>query len=454
MSKQNVLVIDDEVKMQRILQLMLQDMGHDVQCANNGKEALKIIEHEPVDLVITDLQMPVMDGIEFLKNMSESEQNLPAIVITAHGSVETAVEAMKHGAIDYITRPFEMETVELAVTRALNLAVMQMEIKYLRNELEHGWQKFIGKSREMRDLYHLIKQIAPSNSPVLVVGETGTGKELVAHAIHKASGRKGLFVPINCAAIPESMLESELFGHVKGAFTGAEREHIGKFEVSNGGTLFLDEITEMTSDLQAKLLRVLQENCIERLGSNRQIDLDLRVIATTNRNLEMAIKDGGLRDDLFFRLNVFRIDVPPLRERRDDIPLLIDYFLDKHAHRMGKQVPSVNREVVTKLCEYRWPGNVRELSNLVERILVLGYEDNIDMNLLPVEMISNSRTTISSTDTVTGRKLSLQVNVEELERKLIKDALDITENGKAKAARMLEISERSLWYKIKKYRLN
>ena len=446
MSRRRILVVDDEVNMQRILEIMLQDMGHEVLRAGNGEEALAVLEQEPVDLLITDLRMPVMDGLALLQTIAERALQLPAIVITAHGTVRSAVEAMKHGAVDYILRPFEVETVELAVTRALGLGQVQRENRFLREEVDRDWEGIVGQGAKMQALRQLVEQAAPSGSSVLIVGETGTGKELVAHALHRASGREGLFVPINCAAIAASILESELFGHVKGAFTGASKERVGKFEYADGGTLFLDEITEMAADLQGKLLRVLQESAIERLGSNRQIDIDLRVIAASNRDPMQAVSEGRLREDLYYRLNVLRVDVPPLRERGEDIPMLAEHFLTRHAARLNRPVPALDSTTLDALRAYAWPGNVRELENLMERNVVLGEMTPPGGQPRPI----TPELDVIDANANSG-SLALQPRVEALERQLLASALASSGGAKARAARLLEISERTLWYKIKKY---
>ncbi len=448
MKKHTVLVVDDEIKMQRILEIMLQDMGHDVLRADNGQLALDLIEKESIDLIMTDMRMPVMDGMALLQTLHDRDINIPTIMITAHGTVATAVEAMKYGAVDYILRPFEIETVELAVNKSLSAGQMQRENRFLRDELDYGWQEFIGRSECMQSLYRLIEQLGPSQSPVLVTGETGTGKELIARAIHQASGREGLFVAINCAAIPESILESELFGHTRGAFTGADKERTGKFEMSDRGTLFLDEITEMPIALQAKLLRVLQENYVEKLGSNRRIDLDLRIIAATNRDPQQAVANKVLREDLFYRLNVFQITSPPLRERGADIPLLLEHFIHKHAAQIGKQIPKPSALVIEKLSGYDWPGNIRELENLTERAVVLCRGNDFEQILL-----RDLQPTLAGKleqDDESPINLDMQAQIDALEAKLIRAALKRTHDNKSKAARLLDISERSLWYKIKK----
>jgi two-component system response regulator AtoC len=453
LSRRTVLVVDDEVKMQRILELTLADLGHHVLRAGGGREALAIIDAESVDLVITDLRMPDVDGLTLLKTLHEQGRALPTIVITAHGTVETAVEAMKYGAIDYILRPFEVETVELAVTRALGVSRVERENRYLRGEIEQGWDEFVGASAPMQRLYHLIQQASPTGAACLVVGETGTGKELVARAVHRASGRTGLFVPINCAAIPASILESELFGHTRGAFTGAHAERIGKFELADGGTLFLDEITEMPAELQAKLLRVLQERSLERLGSNRPIEIDLRVVAATNRDPQTAVAEGRLRKDLYYRLDVVRLDLPPLRNRREDIAPLARHFLTRLAGAQGRPVPALSTEAEQKLLAYDWPGNVREVENVMARALVLSTGPDIEPGLLE-EISVSARGTPGPRPAPGATEFALVPQVEALERELIARAVAAADDNKARAARLLDISERSLWYKLKKYGLS
>ncbi|WP_199099082.1 sigma-54 dependent transcriptional regulator [Dyella sp. ASV21] len=450
MSVKRILVVDNEAKMRRILELSLKSLGHVVVEAADGADALAKVEQQSVDLVLTDLRMPRMDGIALLAALRQRGHDVPVIVMTAFGTIETAVAAMKLGAIDYIIRPFEMETVEMAVARALAMHAVQRENRFLREEISRGWGEFIGVSPAMQSLYELIQQVAPARSSVFIVGETGTGKELVARAMHAASGRTGLFVPINCAAIPADLLESELFGHVKGAFTGALRDRVGKCELSSGGTIFLDEITEMPVNLQAKLLRVLQEGSVERLGANASVAVDLRVVAATNRDPVEAMEAGQLRRDLHFRLNVVRIDVPKLSERRGDLPLLANHFLHKYALELGRVTPRLSAAVLERLEAYAWPGNVRELENLMERAVVLCRGDELTMAQLPAELVSGVGTAAPSSAIVSPEgSLILKDRVESLERQLIEDALARSDNNKAAAARLLGVSERTLWYKLK-----
>jgi two-component system response regulator AtoC len=452
MINSTILVVDDEAKMRRLLEIMLTQMGYAVLQAADGVEALALLAEHVVDLVITDLRMPRLDGIELLRQLREQNNEVAVIVVTAYGTVKTAVDAMKYGASDYIVRPFELEAVEAAVKRALKLSKVTRENRYLREEVEQGWGGFIGTSLAMQDIYTLIQQVAPTKTSVLIQGETGTGKELVARAVHNASPRaSALFVSLNCAAIPADILESELFGYSKGAFTGAHKERIGKFELADGGTLFLDEITEMDFNLQAKLLRVLQERTLERLGSNRTIAIDVRVIAASNRDPRQAICDKKLREDLFYRLNVFSIELPPLRKRREDILPLAHHFLKKHAQDFGMAFSCIEADAADCLTAYDWPGNVRELENMMERAVVLSGGKAIGIKHLPADILEDKPVEVESSDFPAQEADDLNRQVEELEKRLIQQALSKTHDNKAKAAQLLKISERSLWYKIKKY---
>ena len=455
MSSQRVLVVDDEPKMQRVLEILLRKLGHEVLLAADGQAALTLAQSAPVDLVMTDLRMPGMDGIALLTALREHGIAAPVILLTAYGTVESAVTAMKKGAYDYILRPFDVEAVEVVVTRALALERVQRENQFLRAEVEKGWGEFIGRSAAMQQQYELICQVAPTHTSVLITGESGTGKELAARAIHRASPRRGaLFVPINCAAIPADLLESELFGHTKGAFTGAYSERVGKFAMADGGTIFLDEVTELRPSLQAKLLRVLQENVIERLGSNRSVAIDIRVIAATNQDVRRAIQQGTLREDLFYRLNVFTITMPPLRDRLEDVALLADHFIGKHATRLGRERPPLSVAALARLQSYVWPGNVRELENVIERALVLSRGEQIEVQHLPREIVSTAELASPLVSAPPSQSLSLIPAVENLEKTLIAQALEQAAGNKAKAARLLDISERTLWYKVKKYSLS
>ena len=457
MNRQRVLVVDDELNMRRVLEIMLHKMGHETRTASDGQEALALVQHESFDLVLTDLRMPKLDGIGLLDALRTQGIEVPVIILTAYGSVEGAVAAMKQGAYDYILRPFDVEAVERIITRALTAERTRRENRFLREEVERGWEDFVGRSAAMQHIYELIRQVAEGNTNVLITGETGTGKELAARAIHRASSRReALFVPINCAAIPADILESELFGHTRGAFTGAAQDRAGKFEAANGGTIFLDELTEMPLAMQAKLLRVLQEHEIERIGGNRRIHIDIRVIVATNRDARQAVTDGLLREDLFYRINVFTLDMPPLRSRRDDIPVLVDHFLAKHGAKLDQSQLSITQQALQALQAYAWPGNVRELENILERAIVLSHGAPLDVAHLPQEIVSPSPSELSQevAFSLPPPAQPLPQAVENLEKAMIEQALTHTGGNKAKAARTLDISERTLWYKVKKYRLS
>ncbi|QDC45110.1 sigma-54-dependent transcriptional regulator [Methylophilus medardicus] len=444
-----ILAVDDEPHMRRLLEISLRQAGYRALSASHGQEALALIQQQQIDLVVSDLHMPGMNGLQLLAALRKQYERLPFIMVTAQGEINTAVEAMKLGANDYILRPFELEALEIAITKALAVNRIQLENTFLKESSQPSGNGLIGNSAPMQSLKQMIQQVAPERATVFIVGETGTGKELVAKALHDASPRKSaLFVAVNCAAIPVDILESELFGHEKGAFTGAVKERVGKFELANGGTLFLDEITEMPIQLQAKLLRVLQENVVEKLGGNRQIALDVRVVAATNRDPLQAVKEGKLREDVYYRLNVIQLQIPPLRERGDDVSLLADYFLSKRQ----TQLSAPAREC---LLAYRWPGNVRELENILERAAILAGNQTIQCQHLPAD-ISQTPVTTSQTlspDASAANDLSIPRATESIERRLILQALDACQGNKTKAAKLLEISERSLWNKLNQYGL-
>ena len=462
-NQKTILAVDDEPSMLRLLEISLKQAGYKPVLARDGKEALQIVKNQTIDLVVSDLHMPSMNGLDLLKNTRLDNETLPFIMVTAQGEIKTAVEAMKLGASDYILRPFDLETLEIAIARALSVQRLTLENAYLKtanNFVDSGLigdGGLIGQSAPMLALKTLISQVAPEKATVLITGETGTGKELVAKAIHQASPRKdALFVAVNCAAIPSEMLESELFGHEKGAFTGAVKERIGKFELADGGTLFLDEITEMPIHLQAKLLRALQEGVIEKLGGNRQVSLDIRVIAATNRNPLQAVKDGKLREDLYYRLNVFQLNVAPLRERLMDIGLLARYFLTKNHVFLAKDKVQISDEALQKLQAYAWPGNVRELENVLERAAILANKQIILPKHLPLDIQSGdiqNDALGANIGAPSGASFSIPIMTAKIEKQMICAALETTQGNKAKAAKLLEISERSLWNKLDLYQL-
>ncbi len=447
-----VLVVDDERKMRRVLQILLEQMGLESVPVENGEAALQHFRGEKVDLVLTDLKMPGMSGVELLAQIRSIDPDVPVIVLTAHGTVATAVAAMKHGAFDYILKPFDLQAIELVIRNALEMRRYRTENRFLKEQANTipAFENLIGESSVMQSVYSMIGQVAAAKTAVLITGETGTGKELVARAVHALSPRRDeLFVPLNCAAIPADLLESELFGHVRGAFTGAQVERTGKFELADGGTLFLDEIGDMAYALQAKLLRVLQEGVIERIGSNTPVKVDVRLISSTNRDLAAGMAGGTFREDLFYRLNVFEIHLPPLRERHQDIPHLAAFFLAQFGEELGKGPLLLSPPACRLLEQYTWPGNVRELRNLMERAAVLSTGPHVDVSLVQVLLPAVTRPTAAATET--NGSLELGNAVEEVERKLILRALGAANDNKAEAARLLGVSERTLWYKLKRY---
>ena len=441
--RKNILAVDDEPSMLRLLEISLKQAGYQPILARDGAEALQKIKDNQVDCVVSDLHMPIMNGLDLLKNMRELTDNLPFIMVTAQGEIKTAVEAMKLGASDYILRPFDLETLEIAIAKTLHSTQTTLENAYLKSTIYQ--RNLIGESQVMQQLKTSIQLVAPEKTTVLITGETGTGKELIAKALHAQSARAGnLFVAVNCAAIPAEMLESELFGHEKGAFTGAVKERVGKFELAQGGTLFLDEVTEMPIALQAKLLRALQEGVIEKVGSNKSIQLDIRVVAATNQNPLEAVKQQKLREDLYYRLNVFSINAPPLRERIGDIAALAQYFA-------AQQQTQLSDEAIHLLQSYNWPGNVRELENMIERASILAYKKTILLSHLPSDIKSDALE--ANIHEPSGASLSLPAKIAQIEKQFILQALDATHGNKAKAAKLLEISERSLWNKLESYQL-
>jgi two-component system response regulator AtoC len=443
-----VLIVDDDRRSRRVLQILVERLGMESQALDNAEDALATLREESAALVLTDLKMPGTDGIEFMRRLRTLDERVPVIVLTAYATVAAAVEAMKLGAVDFITKPFDVDTLELLIGRSLEMSRHRTENRYLREQADASprFEDIVGDSPPMREIFELIRKVAPTRSAVLVTGETGTGKELVAKAIHRLSPRSGqLFVPLNCAAIPSELLESELFGHVRGAFSGAQSDREGRFGAADGGTLFLDEVGDMDPRLQAKLLRGLQEGVIEPVGSNRRIRVDVRIVSSTNRDLEAAIREGGFREDLFYRLNVFRIQLPPLRERRQDIPALAASFLREFGQELGKGPLALAGDAEAALARYAWPGNVRELRNLMERAAVLAAENEVDRELVD--------TLLPLAEEEGAGSLDLAAAVADAERKTILRALAAAQANKAEAAALLRIGERTLWTKLKKHGL-
>jgi two-component system response regulator AtoC len=441
-----LLIVDDDSRLRRVLQILGHKIGLHCVAAAGADEALTAFRAERSDLVITDLKMPDKDGMQFLRELRDIDIEVPVIVLTGHGTVATAVEAMKLGAVDYLQKPFDNDALEMVIQRALDLSRFRLENQYLREQAAspQRFGQIIGSAPAMLPVFELIQQVAPTKSSVLITGETGTGKELVARAIHEFSRRKDkLFVPLNCTAIPSELLESELFGHARGAFSGAHADRPGKFQAADDGTLFLDEIGDMDVRLQAKLLRVLQEGVIEPLGTNRRISVDVRIVSSTNRDLEQAMREGRFREDLYFRLNVFRVQLPPLRERAADIPALAEAFLAGFARDLGRPTLRLAPEASVVLQSYGWPGNVRELRNLMERAAVLCKDEIVGAPLLR---------SFLPTDVAPGRaELNLEQALDDLERRKILDALAATADNKHAAAKLLGIGERTLWTKLKKH---
>jgi len=442
-----ILLIEDETISRDSLTRLLKMSGYAVKGVASGKSGLSFLDHEPFDIIITDLLLPDINGIEILKQAKDVCPTTEVILITGHASAETAVRAMKEGAFDYITKPLNFDELSILIVNALQKRQLLSENVYLKQQLhnKYDFANIIGSSPPMQQLFARMKKIAGTDSTVLVLGDSGTGKELVARAIHFNSHRKDKpFIPVNCAAIPESLLEGELFGHMKGSFTGAIRDKIGKFEAANGGTIFLDEIGTMPMHLQTKLLRVLQEQEIERIGSTRSIKLDVRVISATNLNLEAEVRKGGFREDLYYRLNVIPVVLPPLRERKEDILPLIRHFIEKNCTEMKRPKMTISNEALHMLESYSWPGNVRELENMVERIVALSESDRIMLDDIPSNIMDKVLTT------VTEQGVDLVKTVNEIERKMICDALSLTKGIKAKAAAMLGLNRTTLVEKMRR----
>ena len=442
MTEPALLVVDDERHIRRVLQLSLGDAGYRVLEADSFASAKAVLGAERVDLVLTDLQLPDRSGLELLEELRATRPDLPVILITAFGTVETAVAAMRCGAFDYVTKPFRMEELEALVARALEITRSGREIAWLREAAAPEWEGIVGRSPAIRRVVDQVERVAAASTTVLVTGETGSGKELVARAVHARSPRAGrLFVAVNCAAIPGELLEAELFGVTKGAFTGASADRAGKFELADGGTLFLDEIGDMPPAMQAKLLRALQEGTIERLGSNAVRRVDVRIVAATHRDVERMVAGGGFRADLFYRLNVFPIHVPPLRERKEDVAPLAARAVERFARGLGRRV-RLTSEAVRRLEAYDWPGNVRELNNVLERAVLLARGEVVDVDDLP------SPAPRAEARSAAPRPRTLRAAVEEAEREAIAAALRQTGDNKARAAEILGISVRTLWYKL------
>jgi two-component system response regulator PilR (NtrC family) len=455
MSEARVLVVDDEKSMRDLLAITLEKQGYEVTVADGGEAAVEAIRRDSFDAIITDLRMAKVDGMQVLRSAKDLSADTAVIVVTAVGSTETAVEAMKLGAYDYITKPFKLDELNLIVKNALERKRLRDENRYLRKQLEsqHRFDNIIGKSTGMMGVFDTIRKIADSPSTVMVTGESGTGKELVARAIHfNGQRRHKPFISVNCGAIPEALMESELFGHVKGAFTGATANKVGLFSAADGGTLFLDEITEIPALLQVKLLRAIQEREVRRVGETRETKVDVRLIAASNRELERAVSEGALREDLFYRLNVIPINLPPLRERREDIPLLVAHFLQKFGQQLGKEVRGVAPEAMVVLERYHWPGNIRELENVLERAIVLGGSEVVGAEALP-ESVRRERPLRGLEIELPEEGMDLEATLDTLERRYLQRAMERTSNVQTKAAELLGMTFRQFRYKLQKHNM-
>jgi two-component system response regulator AtoC len=452
MIPKRVLIVDDEENFRHMLSVILKKEGYDVEAASNGEEALQKISLSPFDQILCDIRMPKMDGLEFLNETKKTGVDSTIIMMSAYGTVDIAIEAIKLGAYDYISKPFKPDEIILTLKKAEERERLRRENEFLRKEVkkEYSFENIISKNKMMQRMFEVIKKVAPYKSTILITGESGTGKELVARALHYNSDRsQNPFVPVNCGAIPENLLESELFGHAKGAFTDAIRTKRGLFEEADSGTLFLDEIGELPGQLQVKLLRVLQDGEIRRVGESKSIQIDVRIVAATVKDLTKEVNEGRFRDDLYYRLNVLPIHIPPLRERKEDIPLLIAHFVKKYSQAMNKNVVGVDSKALETLMNYKWYGNVRELENTIERAIVLADRENIELDNLPIE-IQNFQEEIRL-EPLAEEEYSIKKASRFLEMNLIKKALIKTKGNHTHAAKLLEISHRALLYKIKEY---
>jgi two-component system response regulator AtoC len=451
---ETILVVEDKESMAEMLKETLESEGYKVISAVDGTEGMRYLKGERIDLVLTDLKLPQKSGIDILKASKEENQLIPVIVMTAYGSIEIAVEAMKKGAFDFITKPFDTDHLLMLIKRALENQKLLTENILLKEEFtsKFGFPRIIGRSEKIADVAQMVQKVAPTKTTVILFGESGTGKELFARAIHNLSNRQSYpFVPINCAAIPRDLLESELFGHEKGSFTGADAKKLGKFELADKGTIFLDEVGDMDLAIQSKLLRAIEDGEIERIGAGKTIKVDVRIVAASNKDIEKAVEDKKFREDLYYRLNVFPIKIPPLRERRDDIPLLVEYFINKYCLEIKTSLKSVSKEALSMLINYHWKGNVRELENAIERAVILCDGDIIT----PEHFVLNKQSVFGSAKESISMDGTLEnvakeaLRIAETQRIVI--ALKETRGNKSKAAEILRVSYKTLLTKIKEY---
>jgi two-component system response regulator AtoC len=449
-----ILIVDDELNIRLVLSAMLKKEGYNVISATDGLEALQILKAGNIDVVVTDLKMPNLDGLGLLNFITEKYPAVPVIIITAHGTVATAVEALKKGALDYITKPFELDDLKNIISKAIRTRTLnENELFAPPEEIERTG--IIGTSKSILEIFDAIKRVAATTTTILITGETGTGKELVADAIHYNSPRRqNPLIKINCAAISPTLIESELFGHEKGAFTGATITKPGKLEIAHKGTLFLDEVGEIPREMQVKLLRVIQEQEFERVGGLRTIKVDVRIIAATNKNLLQDVRTGNFREDLYYRLNVFPIVVPPLRERKEDILPLIDYFIDKFNKKLGLAISGIDDDAQEAFLRYNWPGNIRELENMIERMMLLAKSDRLTLSEIPAEIITGmTSAAIAGEDDKKPFKDFMRSHMENVERQMIIKCLEETGDNVTKAAKILGLSRKGLQLKMIRYNL-
>jgi two-component system, NtrC family, response regulator AtoC len=441
----NILIVDDDKNTREGLERALKNQ-YKVYTAASAEKALNIMHEKHIDIILSDLQMPGMNGMDFLKQVKKYNDDLIFILLTAYGNIETAVEAMKNGAYDFLTKPVNLNHLELLFERAIKSNKIEKENSQLHAQLDekYGIESIIGESEPMQKLFNMIKQVAPTQATVLIQGESGTGKELVAKAIHRLSSRsKAPFIPVNCAALSESLLESELFGHEKGSFTGATNKREGRFELADTGTLFLDEISEMSQEIQVKLLRILEERTFERVGGTKTIEVDIRLITATNKDLKQMAKNNEFREDLYYRLNVVNITLPPLRERIEDIPLLCHYFIKEFNNKNKKNIEYIDNETIKMLEQYSWPGNVRELRNTIEKMVVLSKTNTLTKKDVPEDI---------SFSTPTHNIIENKISIADAEKEMIMNALGNNNHNITKAAEQLGISRRTLHRKLNKFK--
>lgn len=453
-NKPVILIVEDEKNTREGLERTL-NRNYQIIQADNGEKALQLLAEKPVDILLTDLRMPGMDGLTLVRRAIAHESQPVCIVLTAYGSIESAVEAMKAGAYDFLTKPLNLDQLEIVIERALHSRQLENENRSLRTQLDKkfGLEAIVGRTPVMEELFKLIRQVAPARTTALIQGESGTGKELVAHAIHNLSPRaRGPFIAVHCAALPQNLLESELFGHEKGAFTGAVERRRGRFEMAEGGTLFLDEISEVAPAIQVKLLRVLEEWKFERVGGQETLKADIRLVTATNNDLKKIVQEGRLRNDLFYRLNVVMINLPPLRERRDDIPLLARHFLQDFAHENNRKIEDISPDALSALADYDWPGNVRELKNVIERMVVLGRGARLTLRDLPASVREKEQTAPQACGIISAASIPLSAgSIKETNRRMIMAAVEAVGGNRTLAAKKLGISRRTLHRKLREF---